>query len=152
MYNLLTQFRAFCTTYRNGGERTVGLIFDRAMVLESEGPREGALREDEELFQRLTFTEPARRILLIERNPWPTPTESCESDETEVEKVKPFSALFGLSDPLTAKKQGSESRCLVARLALPRRRRFVCTPVEQADAGCQAFRGDRKRQEQRRAE
>ena len=78
-------------------------------MLESEGPREGVLREDEEMFQRLTLAEPARRILLKERNPWRTPTESCESDETEVEEVKPFRGLFRLSDPLTEETRIRES-------------------------------------------
>ena len=48
---------------------------------------DGGPREDEEVFQRLTLTEPSRRMVLKERDPWLTPTESCESDETEVEDV-----------------------------------------------------------------
>ena len=52
------------------------------------------------MFQRLTLTEPSRRIVLKERSPWLTPTESCESDETEVEDEKPFKAPLGLPGPL----------------------------------------------------
>ena len=60
---------------------------------------EGA-REDEEMFRRLTLTEPARRTVPKERNPWFTPTESCESDETEDEGKARFRAPPGLPDPL----------------------------------------------------
>ena len=35
-----------------------------------------------------------------ERDPWLAPTESCESDETEVEDAKPFGAAPGLLNPL----------------------------------------------------
>ena len=62
---------------------------------EDEGPR-----EDEEMFQRLTLTEPSRRIVLKERSPWLTPTESCESHETEVVDEKPFRPPLGLPGPL----------------------------------------------------
>ena len=34
------------------------------------------------------------------KKPWLTPTESCESDETEDEEVEPFKAPRGLPDPL----------------------------------------------------
>ena len=44
--------------------------------------------------------ELARRKVLKERNPWLTPTESCESDETEDEEVTPFMAPPVLPDPL----------------------------------------------------
>ena len=54
---------------------------------ENKGPREEVQREDEEMFQRLTLKEPARRKVLKERNPWLTPTESCESYEAEVEEA-----------------------------------------------------------------
>ena len=40
-----------------------------------------------------------QRIFFKERNPRLTPTESCESDETEG-GVKPFRAPPGLPDPL----------------------------------------------------
>ena len=66
----------------------------------SEGAREGVSREDEEMFRRLTLTEPARRTVPKERNPWRTPSESCESDETEDEGTEPFRAPPGLPDPL----------------------------------------------------
>ena len=42
------------------------------------------------MFRRLTLTEPARRSVPKERNPWFTLTESCESDETEDEGTAPF--------------------------------------------------------------
>ena len=56
----------------------------------SEGAQKGVSREDEEMFRRLTLTEPARRTVPKERNPWRTPTESYESDETEDEGTEPF--------------------------------------------------------------
>ena len=62
---------------------------------EDEGPR-----EDEEMFRRLSLAEPSRRMALKERSPWLTPTESCESDETEVEDEKPFRPPLGLPDSL----------------------------------------------------
>ena len=37
--------------------------------------------------------------ILKERKPWLTPTESCASDETEEEEVRPLRAPPGLSDP-----------------------------------------------------
>ena len=52
------------------------------------------------MFRRLTLTEPARRTVPKERNPWRTPTESCESDETEDEGWEPFGAPPGLPDRL----------------------------------------------------
>ena len=75
----------------------VDRVMDRTMVLEGEGAREG---EDEEVFRRLTLTEPARRTVPKETNPWRTPTESCESDETEDEGLEPFRVPPGLLDPL----------------------------------------------------
>ena len=59
------------------------------------GQRHGAgkgPRQDEDMFQRLTLTEPSRRTVLTEGNPRNTPTESCESDGTEVEDAKPSTA------------------------------------------------------------
>ena len=50
-------------------------------------------REDEEVFQRLTLAQNLLEEVLKERNPWLTPTESCASDETEVEDAKPFGPL-----------------------------------------------------------
>ena len=58
----------------------------------------GGRENDKEMFQKLTLTEPAWRIVLKERNPWDTPTESCESDKTEVE-VMQFRAPPRLPDP-----------------------------------------------------
>ena len=73
---------------------------DRSMARAMEPwSREGA-QKDEEHFQRLNLTEPARRIVLKERNQWNTHTESCESDETEVEEVMQFRAPPGQSDLL----------------------------------------------------
>ena len=66
----------------------------------SERAREGVSREDAEMFRRLTLTERARRTVPKERNPWLTPTGSCESDETEDEGTAPFRAPPGLPDPL----------------------------------------------------
>ena len=51
------------------------------------------------MFKQLTFTEPAERIVLKERNPWITPVESCESGETEDEGTEPFRAPLGLPEP-----------------------------------------------------
>ena len=62
----------FCTACRNGGKRTVGQSQGYgAMVVgrKDEGTREGVPRVDEETFQRLTLTEPPRRIVIKERNP-----------------------------------------------------------------------------------
>ena len=66
----------------------------------SEGARERVSREDEEMFRRLTLTDTARRTVHKERNPWRTPTESCESDEMEDEGTEPFRAPPGLPDRL----------------------------------------------------
>ena len=66
----------------------------------SKGAREGVSREDEEMFRRLTLTEPARRSVPKERNPWFTLTESCESDETEDERTAPFRAPPDPPDPV----------------------------------------------------
>ena len=66
---------------------------------QSEGGREEVPRADEEMFKQLTLTEPAQRIVLKERNPWLTPAESCESDETEDEGTEPFRAPLGLLEP-----------------------------------------------------
>ena len=52
------------------------------------------------MFRRLTLTEPARRTVPKETNPWRTPKESCESDETEDEGWEPFGAPPGLPDRL----------------------------------------------------
>ena len=52
------------------------------------------------MFRRLTLTEPARRTVPKETNPRRTPTESCESDETEDEGWEPFGAPPGLPDRL----------------------------------------------------
>ena len=49
---------------------------------------------------RMTLEESSQMIILKEWNPWLTPTESCESDETENEEVKPFKAPPGLPDIL----------------------------------------------------
>ena len=51
---------------------------------------------DEATSQRLTLTEPPRRVVLKERNPWLTATES---DETEVEEVKLFRAPLWPAGP-----------------------------------------------------
>ena len=40
-------------------------------------------------------------MILKEKNPWITPTESCASDETEEAEMKPFRATPVLSDPFT---------------------------------------------------
>ena len=40
---------------------------------QSEGGREEVPGEDEAMFEQLTLTEPAERIVLKERNPWLTP-------------------------------------------------------------------------------
>ena len=56
-------------------------------------PKSEGTEEDEALFQIIIFQE---------RNPWLTPTESCDSDGTEEEEeVKPFRTAPGLPDPLT---------------------------------------------------
>ena len=60
--------------------------------------------------QRLTFTEPAWRLVLKERNPWNTLTGSCESDETEYEEVMQFRVPPGLPDTLTEETNILESR------------------------------------------
>ena len=52
------------------------------------------------MFRRLTLTEPARRTVPKERNPWRTPKESCESDETEDGGWEPFGVPPGLPDRL----------------------------------------------------
>ena len=52
------------------------------------------------MFRRLILTELARRTVPKEGNPWLTPTESRESDETEDEGTAPFIAPPGLLDPL----------------------------------------------------
>ena len=62
-----------------------------------------------------------------------TPTESCESDDTEVEVVKSFRAPPALPDPLV-----EEAR--------------VREPMIQTREGHKAVCGDRQREEQRRAE
>ena len=53
-------------------------------------------------------------MTLKERDPWNTPTESCESD-TEDEEVKPFSAHPGTPDPLIEETRIRESLfgCLI---------------------------------------
>ena len=38
--------------------------------------------------------------MLKDRNQWNTPTESCESDETEVEEVMQFRAFRGQPEPV----------------------------------------------------
>ena len=76
-------------------------------------------KNNEDIFQRLT---------LKERNPWLTPTESHESDESEGEDAKPFRALRGLLDrPVD---EVSRARCSGARLVRPRQRRatFMSIP------------------------
>ena len=75
----------------------------------SEGAREGVSREDEEMFRRLTLMEPARRAVPKERKSWHTPTESCESDETEDEGTAPFRAPPGLPDPLIDETRGCQT-------------------------------------------
>ena len=70
-------------------------------------------KNDKEMFQRLALTESARRTVLNEGNPWNTPTEpreSCESDKTEDEGVKPFKAPPGLPDPLIEETRIRPSR------------------------------------------
>ena len=71
---------------------------------EDEGPR-----GDEELFQKLTLAEPARRRQTLpepgsknspQRKKPMAHTESCESDETEVEEVRPLQRPPGLPDHL----------------------------------------------------
>ena len=52
------------------------------------------------MFRRLTLTEPARKTVPKETNPWPAPTESGEIDETEDEGTAPFRAPPDLRDPL----------------------------------------------------
>ena len=89
--------------------------------------------EDEEIFQRLTLRELLEGWSSKERNSWLTPTESCESDETEVEVVKSFRAPPALPDPLV-----EEAR--------------VREPMIQTHEGHKAVCGDRQREEQRRAE
>ena len=59
---------------------------------QSEGGREEAPREDDEMFKQLTPAEHARRIVLKERNPWLTPADSCKTDETEHGGTEPFRA------------------------------------------------------------
>ena len=66
----------------------------------SDGARERVSREDEEMFRRLTLTDTARRTVPKERNPWRTPKESCESDETEDGGWEPFGVPLGLPDRL----------------------------------------------------
>ena len=44
-------------------------------------------------------------------DPPPTPTESCESDETEVEEVKPFRTPPGLLVPVIGETKIRESMC-----------------------------------------
>ena len=56
----------------------------------------------------LAFAEPARRTVLKERNPWLTPTESFESDETEDEGMTPLRHPPGLPDPLIEETSGQE--------------------------------------------
>ena len=51
----------------------------------------------------------ARRIVLKERNLWFTPTESCESEETEAEDVKPFRALSRLARSSSRRGEGSRA-------------------------------------------
>ena len=79
---------------------------DRSMsgAVELEG-----CKKDKQMFQRLTFMELARRIVLEERNPWLMPIESCESEETEVEEVKLFRAPPSLLDPLIEETKLRES-------------------------------------------
>ena len=55
-------------------------------------------KNDKEMFQKLILADPACGIVLKERYPWDTPTESCESDMTEVE-VMQFRAPPSLPDP-----------------------------------------------------
>ena len=66
-----------------------------------QGEEPDELSEDDE--------EPPPKLILKERNPWLTPTESCASDETE-EEEKLIRAPFGLSDPVGKDVKSSDSR------------------------------------------
>ena len=94
---MLTQFRVFSTACRNGGgKRIAGQKHGQSHGV---GTMElGGRENDKEMFQKLTLADPACGIVLKERYPWDTPTESCDSDMTEVE-VMQFRAPPGLPDP-----------------------------------------------------
>ena len=85
---------------------------DRSMATAMESGRRTKRRN---VFQRLTLTASARKIVLKTRNPQNTPTESCESDGTEYEEVKSFISPLGLLDPLIEEKKipGSRSGCQI---------------------------------------
>ena len=68
-----------------------------------------AHKKDQDISQRPTLTEPAWGTALKERNPWNTPTESCESDETEVGEVMQFRAPPGQPDQ-RSQSRGSDAR------------------------------------------
>ena len=99
----------------------------------SEGGREEASRADEDMLKKMTLTEPAQRIVLEERNPWVTLTESCESDETEDEGKGPFRAPPGLLEPPKIREPtlGWET-ALTANAEIGERRKQ--RRLEQADA------------------
>ena len=75
--------------------------------------------------KKLTLTEPARRRVLKGRNP-EHPTQSCESDETECEEAKPFSAPPTLPDNVNEETKIRDSRvgCQIDREG---EGRAVCT-------------------------
>ena len=97
----LTEIRYRSSETSPGGQ--FGCLAD-SVPLTDEGPR-----EDAEIFQRLTLKDTARRIVLKERNSWLTPTESCESDETEAEDVKHFRALYRLARSSSRRSEGSRA-------------------------------------------
>ena len=111
--------------------------------------------------QRPTLTEPACGTALKERNPWNTPTESCESDDDGSRRSD------AVQSPSWLAGQRSESRGSDARVdrrnkdprvdaRVPDRRNLEggesSAPDVQTSEGRKAVRGDRRRQEQQRAE
>ena len=50
------------------------------------------------------------KLILKDRNPCLTPTESCVSDESEEEEEKPLRAPLGLSDPIAEDMKRRDSR------------------------------------------
>ena len=60
-----------------------------------------------------------REIILKERNPWLTPTESCESDETEDEGMKPFVAPSRLAGAAKESKTRKGNGAHGSRSELP---------------------------------
>ena len=90
------------------------------------------------------------RIVLKERNPWLTPTESSESDETEVEEVKPFRAPPGLPDPLF--EETRIQKPMMHGWETDRESREPLAPEVQTNNENWAAPGDRQREGQRRAE